>query len=137
MSCADSGNFLCKKFHKNSHTLHSLITCKLNLKQSNSLYSCIIDYEIVILSDSVPQGHPTSYGSSLVYDVSKESSLSYNFTAQTMTVSVICFANKLLLIPLSWQFDSVICCFYLLTTDYGGWAYLLNIVDKIFKFFKI
>ena len=30
MSCADGGNFLCKKFHKTIHTLHSIITCKLN-----------------------------------------------------------------------------------------------------------
>ena len=108
LSCADGGNFLWKKFHQTSHTLHSLITCKLNLKQPNSLYTCKTDYKVVILSDSVPQGHPASYGSLLAYDVSKESSLLNNFAAQTKAVFVACFANKLLLIPLSWQFDSVI-----------------------------
>ena len=86
LSCADGGNFLWKKFHKTSHTLHSLITCKLNLKRVNSLYTYKTDYKVVILSDSVPQGYPTSYGSLLAYDVSKESSLLSNFTAQTTLV---------------------------------------------------
>ena len=87
MSCADSGNFLWKKFHKTSHTLHSLITCKLNLKQPNSRYiSRICDcYQKLMRSDN--------------------------------GCFVICFANKLLLISLSWQFDYVISYFYLLIID--------------------
>ena len=32
LSFADGGNFLCKKFHKTIHTLHSLITSKFNIK---------------------------------------------------------------------------------------------------------
>ena len=68
MSCADGGNFLWKKFHKTSHTLHSLITCKQNLKRVNSLCTCITDYIVVILSEV------------------KESSLFNNLTAQTILV---------------------------------------------------
>ena len=29
-----------------------------------------------------------------------------------MTVFVVCFTNELLFIPLSWHFDSVICCLF-------------------------
>ena len=95
MSCADCGNFLCKKFHKTSHTLHSLITRKFNephersAKLSSENAGCLQDF-----SD----------------DTESRLTRMWFKNYETMTVFVVCFTNELLFIPLSWQFDSVICC---------------------------
>ena len=94
MSCADGGNFLCKKFHKTSHTLHSLITRKLNephersAKLSSENAGCLQDF-----SD----------------DTESRLTRMWFKNYETMTVFVVCFTNELLFIPLSWHFDSVIC----------------------------
>ena len=74
LSSADSGNFLCKKFHKTIHTLHSLITSKFNKKTVKL----------------APHEQNAEW-------------LSKNLGAQTMTVSVVYFTNKLLFISLSWH----------------------------------
>ena len=95
MSCADCGNFLCKKFHKTSHTLHSLITRKFNephersAKLSSENAGCLQDF-----SD----------------DTESRLTRMWFKNYETMTVFVVCFTNELLFIPLSWQLDSVICC---------------------------
>ena len=93
MSCADGGNFLCKKFHKTSHTLHFLITRKLNephersAELSSENAGCLQDF-----SD----------------DTESRLTRMWLKTSKTMTVFVVCFTNELLFIPLSWHFDSVI-----------------------------
>ena len=95
MSCADGGNFLCKKFHKTSHTLRSLITRKFNephersAELSSENAGCLQDF-----SD----------------DTESRLTRMWFKTSKTMTVFVVCFTNYLLLIPLSWQFDSGIYC---------------------------
>ena len=95
MSCADCGNFLCKKFHKTSHTLHSLITRKLNEPHEQSVEllsenaSCLQDF-----SD----------------DTESRLTRMWFKNYETMTVFVVCFTNELLFVSLSWQLNSVICC---------------------------
>ena len=106
MSCADCGNFLCKKFHKTSHTLHSLITRKFNephersAKLSSENAGCLQDF-----SD----------------DTESRLTRMWFKNYETMTVFVVCFTNELLFIPLSWQFDSVICC---LKRTYSSYAFI-------------
>ena len=109
MSCADGGNFLCKKFHKTSHTLHSLITRKLNephersAKLSSENAGCLQDF-----SD----------------DTESRLTRMWFKNYETMTVFVVCFTNELLFIPLSWQFDYVI-CYGLFTSHVSLFTYYL------------
>ena len=121
MSCADSGNFLCKKFHKTSHTLHSLITRKFNephersAKLSSENAGCLQDF-----SD----------------DTESRLTRMWFKNYETMTVFVVCFTNELLFIPLSWQFDSVICCL-IDSGSQSGVTVLVQLFHKIVATFVI